>query len=408
LNRTGKVIGASKIARDITAQKMAARELALVHAKAVEANRVKDVFLAKLSHELRTPLNPVLLVASEAATDTTLSQKVRRDFETIRKGVELEARLVDDLLDLAKVTRGKLQLELGRYDLRKILAEALMLVEGEAREKNLLLRTDLPDRAVSMVADAVRLQQVCWNLLKNAVKFTPSGGVVTVTLRPDPAREMSCITVSDTGRGIAPQEAAFIFDPFMQGGATGIGSAKGLGLGLTIARQIVELHGGAIHASSAGLGCGATFTVELPTARDAGLPMADPPASESAGVARDARKLTILVIEDHEPSQRALQRLLSNRGHTVAAVRSAAEARQAVQRERYDLAIVDLGLPDGNGAELIGEFHSGVGPRCIALSGYGSKEDVEQCFAAGALAHLTKTVSIQALDKTLSEFGAAP
>lgn len=269
---------------DVTDFKLAERAVAEARDRAIAASRAKDNFLAALSHELRTPLTPVLLLASEEAHNPRLSPEVRQDFEMIAKNVALEARLIDDLLDLTRITRGKLVLEQRPADAHVILRDALTTVEPDFRERRIDLKVTMAAPRHRLHGDPVRLQQVFWNVLKNAAKFTPVGGRVTVETHVAD-RNRLLLRVTDSGIGLTPAELKRIFEAFSQGDHADTPAGHqfgGLGLGLAISERLVELHGGVIRASSAGRGKGATFEIELPLDRGAGegrpLVSARPPA----------------------------------------------------------------------------------------------------------------------------------
>jgi PAS domain S-box-containing protein len=405
----GKVTGASKIARDITQQKQAERDLARVHEEAVAASRAKDDFLAALSHELRTPLNPALLVASEAAEDPQLSAEVRAQFATIRHNVEMEARLIDDLLDITRITHGKLSLNLGVVDAHALLQEALLTVRSELDQKRIALKTNLKAERYRVKGDAVRLQQVFWNVLKNAVKFTAAGGNIAVATSTNAATEALIISITDDGIGMTSPELARIFEAFAQGehvterGAHRFG---GLGLGLAISRRLVELHAGKICASSPGRDQGSTFTITLPlTAKQPGP--ARPPAGDtlppqSCGVAHSG-SIRILLVEDHEATRTTLAHLLTRRRYGVKTAATVAEARALAAEEEFHLLISDIGLPDGNGFDLMKELRARQkNLRGIALTGYGMEQDVAYSREAGFGSHLTKPVRIESLESALA------
>jgi signal transduction histidine kinase len=245
----------------------------LRHAKEVaeKANKAKDDFLAALSHELRTPLNPVLLLASEGAEDGELPTRVRTDFATIRDNIELEARLIDDLLDLNRIVHGKLALDKRLLDCHIVLDDAIAIVEPELKRKKLKLAVHLDEGLCQLNADRTRLQQVFWNVLKNAVKFTPERGAITINTAVDPNRKTWTITVADTGIGMTPGEIHKIFEAFSQGEhAHGSGAHKfgGLGLGLSITKMLINMHAGTISAHSEGRNKGAIFTIQLPLANN--------------------------------------------------------------------------------------------------------------------------------------------
>ena len=393
---------------DITDRRLSEKELERARDEAVAASRAKDDFLAALSHELRTPLSPVLLLASEAATDPSLPPKVREDFATVRKSIELEARLIDDLLDLTRITRNKLPLEMRRVDVDAVLGDALETVRAEFSAKRIELRREPGAPGARVQADPVRLQQVFWNILKNAVKFTPAGGRVSVRSRLE-APGRVCVEITDTGIGITTGELARVFEAFSQGDhASGSGSHRfgGLGLGLAISRRVIELHGGRIEAESAGRDRGATFRVELPVetvvagrTEHAHDLRADPAPAGAAGPA--AASPAILLVEDHGPTRQAIERLLLRRNYRVRAAATAAEARTLGREETFALLISDIGLPDGSGYDLMSEFGA-RGVRGIALTGYGMEEDVSRSRRAGFDVHLTKPVRMEALDRALA------
>jgi signal transduction histidine kinase len=400
-----------------------AREAALrkSEGQARASSRAKDDFLAALSHELRTPLNPVLLLASAAARDFALPAAVRADFETIQKNVELEARLIDDLLDLTRITRGKLPLDVREIELHAALENAIAVVQTEISEKEITLTRRLTTAHSTVWGDAVRLQQICWNLLKNAVKFTPRGGQITVETGTDAEGQIE-LAVVDTGIGLTAEELARIFEPFVQGEhASGSGSHRfgGLGLGLAISRMLVEMHSGHIRASSPGRGQGAEFTIVLPLAKGASelarsrpfLPLARSRSESDPAPRASARgqRIRVLLVDDHAPTRSTLVQLLGQRDYDVTAAGSAGEARARALGRDFDLLISDIGLPDGGGCDLLRELRTDHPALCgIALSGYGMDEDIARSREAGFSEHRIKPVSIDALDAAiLNAMGAA-
>lgn len=387
--------------RDISAQ-VKARDTALA------ANRAKDEFLATLSHELRTPLNPVLLIASDAAHNDALPEAIRNDFKLIADHVSLQAKLIDDLLDLNRLVRGKLNLERRPLDLHAVVRDAATTVPDSIVEKGIELRFDLLTRRPVVDGDPVRLRQVFWNLLNNALKFTPPGG--TITLRSAECGDTGEfeISVCDSGSGISPADIERVFDPFVQGE---VAARSGLGLGLAIARMLVERHGGSIFAESAGSGRGATVVVRLPRAGGTGGAgeLADGSGEQPAATARVARPGRVLFVEDHTPTRGALTTLLQRRGYNVIAVASVAEALERSREAKIDLLISDLGLPDGDGCQIMSSLrHRNPGLRGIAISGYGMAADLDRSRAAGFGEHLTKPVSFTSLERALARlFGLA-
>jgi len=412
----GEVVGIVSVLTDITERSKAEQELSRARDKAVAASRAKDDFLAALSHELRTPLNPVLLLASDAATNPALPSAIRADFETIRKNVELEARLIDDLLDLTRITRGKLVLEKRMVDVQPILQDTVATVAREVEAKRITLVLELPPVPTQIRADPVRLQQVLWNVLKNAVKFTPEGGRITVSSEWLPESLTQRIRIIDTGIGMTPEEIERVFDAFAQGNHAGEEAHRfgGLGLGLAISRRIVELHHGHITATSPGRDQGSSFTIELPGLKpgaersDSGHPLELPaPVSPVAQpVTAPAIRRTILLVEDHVPTRVALESLLKRRNYDVRVADTVAEARAVAEKEAIDVVISDIGLPDGTGFELMADLKSRFGLKGIALTGYGMENDLIRSGEAGFVAHLTKPIRMQSLDDTLKALWA--
>lgn len=418
---SGTVQSALAVTEDITGSKRIEMELARARDEALAASRAKDDFLAALSHELRTPLSPVLLLASEAAEDRTLPVSVRADFASIRNNVELEARLIDDLLDLTRITRGKLLLDLHPHDVHAIIYDALSTVRAELERKQIVPTLNFSAVEPIVLADAVRLQQVFWNVLKNAVKFTPEHGEIVVTSRVDAQGSRSVVEITDTGIGLEPAEIERIFDAFSQGDHAGTGGSHrfgGVGLGLAISRMLAELHHGSIIARSEGRGRGATFVIELPlhrVSRPAPGPAAvtDGPTGVEPAVADvpaadpgHGMRGRILLIEDHVPTRSTLQQLLMRRRFEVLPAGSVAEARAIVDKERVDFVISDIGLPDGNAYDLMAELHAQRGLAGVALTGYGMESDIARSLASGFVMHLTKPLRVQLLDEALARFAA--
>ncbi len=411
----GGVVGFVAIITDVTQRKQIEQDVVRARDDALAASRAKDDFLAALSHELRTPLNPVLLLASESANDPRLPPEVREDFETVRKNVELEARLIDDLLDLTAITRGKLSLERMPVDLHAILRDAIATVSSEVERKKISLILEAGAQQPRVNGDPVRLQQVFWNVLKNAVKFTPPEGrvlVETATVNEDRA---VCVRIADTGIGLSQPELERIFDAFSQGEHAGEGGSHrfgGLGLGLAISRMVIELHQGSITASSEGRGHGASFLIHLPLADGEVSAPASAPAEGEGPAPVDGEEIPhadgaghgrILLVEDHIATRTALERLLIRRRFHVTTAGSLADARACAGEDQFDLLISDVGLPDGTGYELMQELGPRYKLRGIALTGYGMEQDHRRSFEAGFSAHLTKPIRVQALDAALSE-----
>ena len=384
------------------------KEVLAARDEAMAASRAKDDFLATLSHELRTPLNPVLLLATDAAGNADLPERVREDFETIAKNVALEARLIDDLLDVTRIVRGKLSLERRPFDVHESLQDALAMVRREILEKGIVLDVRLEAARRVIHGDDVRLKQVFWNVIKNAVKFTPAGGRIVIESRNPPASATLLVIVTDTGIGMLPEELARVFEAFSQGDHASVGAHRfgGMGLGLTISRMMVELHAGSIVASSGGRDQGTTFQIELPVLPDGrGIGRVEKDAggvSKPAAAPAAASPCRILLVEDHGPTSRALVQLLARRDYEVVVADCVSAALDAAGRRSFDLLISDIGLPDGNGYELMEALRKRHGLPGIALTGYGMEEDVNRSQEAGFIAHLTKPVSMQLLDAALT------
>ncbi|HEX2852373.1 MAG TPA: ATP-binding protein [Opitutaceae bacterium] len=410
----GEVVGLVAVLTDTTERRMAERELKRARDEALAASRAKDDFLAALSHELRTPLSPVLLLASDAAENPDLPPEIRADFETIRKNVELEARLIDDLLDLTRITRGKLILELQVVDAQTIVRDALATVRADLDAKRIKLVMEMGEAPPKVWGDPVRLQQVFWNVLKNAVKFTPDEGTITVRAGALSDQGMLVIRVTDTGIGMTAPELERVFEAFSQGDHAGSGGSHrfgGLGLGLAISRKVIELHSGKISVVSEGRHQGCTFTIELPLAgrreeRAAEPPRRAPaveipvrPAAPFASAPGD--RGAILLVEDHVPTRAALEHLLRRRSYRVVTAGTVAEARAAAESHKFDFVISDIGLPDGSGYDLMTELRKHYDLRGVALSGYGMEGDIARSHEAGFIVHLIKPVRVQLLDEAL-------
>jgi PAS domain S-box-containing protein len=387
---------------DIDDNKRAQAELVESRDAAEAANNAKDQFLAVLSHELRTPLMPVLTTAAALEMEVGLPEPVRSGLQIIRRNVEMEARLIDDLLDLTRVSKGKLQLNLETTDVYRALHTALEICRPDIEAKRLSVVIDLTEGICPVRADAARLQQVFWNLISNAVKFTPEGGTLTFRCRPIEHGRVR-LEVTDTGIGIEPQALPRIFDAFEQGGQSVARIFGGLGLGLAISKALVNLHGGTIIAHSAGKGHGSTFTVELPLHREAEAerPACDQPPPPLASEPRDIR---ILLVDDHEDTNKAMQRLLQRLGYDVQTAHTVRAALDAADADPpFDLLISDIGLPDGSGLELMEQLLKRRPIKGIALSGFGMEEDVRKSKQAGFYEHLTKPINFKRLETAIKQ-----
>ncbi len=363
---------------------------ARLYTQAESANRAKDHFLAVLSHELRTPITPVLMSALRLGQDPELPERLRLETERIRRNAELQAKLIDDLLDLTRVTQGRVQLHFEAVDIHLLVRQALdVFCASNIQRKR--LRCDFKGEAAEhhVWADPVRIQQVIWNLIQNAVKFTPEEGRVEVrTHNPEPGRIR--IEVTDTGIGVDPEVLPRLFDAWEQGGRTVSRRFGGLGLGLALAKTLVTLHGGTLTAFSEGLGTGAVFSLELATTVAPDRAEEKPAAAGRAGSL--LRPLRILLVEDHEDTLNVMAEVLELSRHEVTRASDVESALRMAAGGPFDLLVSDLGLPDGSGLDLMRQVRDRYGLKGIAVSGYGTAEDVESSREAGFLDHLVKPV----------------
>jgi len=377
---------------DLTALRAAEAErarLADANQRAQTSGEAKDRFLAILSHELRTPLTPVMAALTASDFERDLPEHLRPTVEMIRRNVRHEARLIDDLLDVNRIVRQKLELRTSVVSLHAVLRETVESCADEAGRRGLLLAQDLSAAEPFVNADWARLRQIFLNLLNNAMKFTPAGGSITVSTRESGAGKIT-IEITDTGTGIAPDAIGRLFQPFEQVGPRLEGATTGLGLGLSIAKGLVEAHGGRISASSDGVGHGATFMITLPTVA------AEEFTQKSATLPPHHRPLRILLVEDHSDTARVMSALLRKHGHHVRVAMSVHEATHMAD-EPFDLLVSDLGLPDGSGADVMRVISQRQNIPGIALSGLASAEDIRASKASGFTEHLTKPVDFPVL-----------
>jgi HAMP domain-containing protein/signal transduction histidine kinase len=358
------------------------------------SNLAKDQFLAMLSHELRTPLTPVLASALELENEPDIRQDVRESLQMIRRNVELEARLIDDLLDLTRIDRGKVQLNFEIVDADSLLQNALEICQPEIDRKHLRPSLNRSAERVHMRADPARLQQIFWNLINNAVKFTPPNGQITITTTNDSGGKLR-VEIADTGMGIQPEALPKIFDAFEQGGRTQLG---GLGLGLAISKTLVEAHKGTITAQSDGRNKGSKFVLVFPTSEKVEAQIAPALSPRFA----ERQPMRILLVEDHEDTNRALTSLLRRRGYHVRSALTFQSALELSAKEKFDVLISDLGLPDGSGIDLIQKLHSKP-PLGIALTGFGMEQDIRKSREVGFQHHLIKPIDLNKLDSLIQE-----
>jgi PAS domain S-box-containing protein len=393
-------------ATDITERKQAEaerEELLIREQSAREAaealTRAKDEFLAIVSHELRSPLNAVLGYASLLRYGGLDAQKIRHAADVIERSGKAQAQLIDDLLDTARIISGKLRLELGPLDLVSVIEQAVQTIRPAADAKRISFETDIPSEIGQITGDPVRLQQVIWNLLSNAVKFTPQGGRVGVRLeRIDPH---ICVVVSDTGKGISPDFLPYVFDRFRQADASSARRYGGLGLGLSLVKYLVELHGGTIEAASAGEGQGTTFKVMLPV-RAVATPLGEAGgASDKVKSSGELAGMRALVVDDEDDARELLEAVLTQYGADVVAAGSAAEAYELIATapigEWPDVMVTDIGMPGEDGYSLIRrvrdwERERGAYIPAVALTAYGRSEDRMRALRAGFQMHVAKPV----------------
>jgi len=367
-------------------------------AEAERANLAKDSFLAMLSHELRTPLTPVLTSVLALEETEGLPEDVGASLQMIRRNVELEARLIDDLLDLTRISKGKVQLSLEEVDAHLLLRNALEICQADIDHKNLSLQTEFAAEEVCLEADPARLQQIFWNLIKNAVKFTPKGGRLGIRTANNDGQLR--VEVSDSGMGIDAETLPKIFNAFEQGERTRLG---GLGLGLAISKALVETHNGTLTAESPGRNQGATFTAIFPVAEN----YAAASARSIPSLPAVRKSMRVLLVEDHEDTIRSLTSLLRLRGYHVQAARSVQSALELAANERFDVLVSDIGLPDGSGIDLMQAINSEHPIFGIALTGFGMEEDVRRSRDVGFHHHLIKPVDLNKLDALIQQ-GISP
>ncbi len=390
----------SVILRDITDRQFAEEGMIAAKVAAEHASQAKDHFLAVLSHELRNPLAPVLATASLLQQDDRFDQQTKDHLEVIRRNAELEARLIDDLLDVTRISRGKVELDLRPVELSTILRHAVEVCKPDIESRHLHFHLEIKDPPHLVNADAGRLQQVFWNMIKNAVKFTPHDGSVGVRCWRDGSQVL--VEICDSGVGIEPEALTRIFNAFEQAERSVTRQFGGLGLGLAISKALVEMHGGTITAHSEGKGKGATFIVCLPLSH-LPAPVAPVRPDQAAGKGVPVAALRILLVEDHGDTARVMTQVLAREGHEICAAGDVATALELADSQPFDLMLSDLGLPDGSGMDLLRALRGrGYLFPAIALSGYGQEQDIRQSLAAGFALHLTKPVNMPRLTEAVT------
>ena len=378
----------------------------------IGANAAKDQFLALLSHELRNPLSPVIAMVGELEASAPDSPEVRRALEVIRRNVELEARLIDDLLDVTRISKGKLQLSLETASVHEILQRSYEICREDIAAKDLKIEFRLRAESAFVEGDPARLQQVFWNLIKNSVKFTPeTGRIVIETLNPTPDKVE--IRTTDTGIGIEADKMDRIFNAFEQGQSSITRRFGGLGLGLAISKAMVSAHGGTIRAESRGKNRGATFIVTLDTVAAPAVVagVLEPKGPKAAETKRPEVKEAgprVLVVDDHVDTCTGMKMMLERRGYRVTVAHTADQASDKARHAEFDLVISDIGLPDRSGYELMRELSTTRGLRGIALSGFGMENDVSRARASGFSEHLTKPINFDRLEEAIQALLVEP
>ena len=410
-DESGRVIGASKIARDITSVKQAEAERLRLLQESAEASRLKDEFLASLSHELRTPLNAILGYARMLRTGMIAPDKKEKAIDTIERNATSLTQIVEDVLDISRIVSGKIRLNVQAVDFPDIVRSAIDAVAPAAEAKGVRIETVLDPRATPISGDPERLQQVLWNLLSNAVKFTSRGGKAQVRL--ERVNSHVEVTVSDTGIGIPAEFLPHVFERFRQADAGTARERGGLGLGLSIARQLIEMHGGTIEASSSGIDQGATFRVKIPLMIVHPAPGNVPPVHpRSDGVARkvaigDLRGVHVLAVDDEPDALSLVSEVLEAAGARVTRAGSAGAALARLDVEVPDVIVADLGMPTLDGFGFIDRVRRHSNPRirevpAAALTAYARSEDRVKALRAGFQIHLAKPIDPAELVTTIA------
>ena len=395
-NDEGVIVGASKIARDITEQKEALRKLAEAHEALKHADRMKAEFLATLSHELRTPLNAILgwvQILKDGATAEDLAEGV----PIIERNVRVQSQLIEDLLDMSRIEAGKISLDIQRVDLVSVVIAGIETVRAAADGKEIRLTSTFASVDGTVMGDKDRLQQIVWNLLANAVKFTPKNGHVHVMI--ERANSHVEISVTDSGQGISPEFLGQVFDRFRQADSSTTRRHGGLGLGLSIVKNLTELHGGTVRVTSPGVGLGSTFTVTLPlqAVRHESVSTTGRSREGLNGVepAGDLEGVKVLVVDDEADSAAVVRRILSRHRADVCAANSMEEALTAFTRFEPNVVLSDIGMPGHDGYELIAALRNLPGGRtvpAVALTALARSEDRTRALRAGFQMHVAKPV----------------
>lgn len=396
------IITAMALAAGMAERRRAEAALEQQRATVEAANRTKDNFLAMLSHELRTPLTPVLAALDTLKTERHPPAELDATLAMMRRNIELESQLIDDLLDLTRITKDKLQLQFEPVDAHHAIENVVEMCAAEASAKKLQVRRDFQATDFRVMADPAKFQQIIWNLFKNAIKFSGEGGVITLS-SANHLPQILTIGVGDTGIGIEPEIMERIFNPFEQGERSFQRRFGGLGLGLTISKSLAQAHGASLIAKSEGFNRGATFLLTMKTA-DLEEAAASPRVLDTQTAPTGLR---VLLVDDHPDTCAALERLLTLRGHRVTAAHNMREALVSAARDSFDLLISDVGLPDGNGMDLLRTVRIQQPIRGIAISGFGMDADIGKSLEAGFSEHLVKPVKLEKLEAAIARVMAA-
>ncbi len=405
-NEDRELMGVVGVSVDISERRRAEEERARLHqserearAEAENANRLKDEFLATLSHELRNPLNVILGYAEVLlrSDEAQKSEFVRRAAEILKRNALAQSRLVRDLLDLSRLHIGKLSLNRETVSLMTVIKNAVETVRGDTAAKQIEIKVNAPEEIVFVDADPLRLEQVIWNLLNNAVKFTPAGGTITISLTTE--KQQAVLVVEDTGQGIEQQFLPHVFEMFRQADASSSRPHSGMGIGLALVRQLIDLHGGKVAVES-NVGQGAKFTVQIPLSRETERAFRSSPQVETGVLSQ----MAILVVDDSEDTVDMLRQLFEMDGAVVETARSAAEALRMAREKDFDVVLSDISMPGMDGFEFLRRMRGIPNKKdvpVIALTGFARAEDVERAAAEGFLSHVTKPIDVNNLIETL-------
>jgi len=409
----GKLIGTVGVSVDITQQKRAEEERGRLlaserqaRAEAEKANALKDEFLATLSHELRNPLNVILGYGEvlSRSKEAAKSESLRQASKAIKQNALAQSQLISDLLDLSRLQMGKLSLNRESLSFVTVINDAVATVQADAAAKNIQIRVEETEELLFVSADGLRLKQVAWNLLNNAVKFTPTGG--TIEIRSGREENFAVLVVKDTGEGIDPRFLPNVFEMFRQADASSQRKHGGMGIGLALVRRLVALHDGTVTAKSEGAGKGAEFTIKIPLCEEV---RPRPRTSGKIAATYVLNGLRILIVDDSEDTTDMLRRLLEFEGATATAATSGAQALLIASEKEFDVILTDISMPAMNGFEFLRQLRLMPARKevpVIALTGFGRVEDIRRAEAAGFFSHLTKPLDTENLFEMLSELAS--